>query len=428
MFNKPELARYVWIYPTEWSQHISMRADVYVEKKPKYRLTIGNHPENTRTYSSIWGNNRIGTGHARSTINSPQAWSARYNRRGEWMIIDMGYEKRIGGIIIQTRRPRYDYQLVTRVNVYTKDNTGVWTKQLVDAEATQKRNTTRKIEFHGIVLARWVKIEVLQWSGHISMRADVLMVDDESKKLLDVKTKEHDRFIKIYEQKYKEIKANAKKYLESIKNKNAGKNKEYAKISYALQQIKGKLDAYKTGATDYRKDSYKLFSDNMVLDKEEVNQYFKTLYDLHKDQSRDISLDDRSLKTVNSVIERRRKKIAQNNIILKDLDNYIDTYGRHKISILDKIIRRENTSIYMKLTTICLMIVIFIYILKLLMNLDGNQCLYISYFVIALFIGFGLLKFIQDKNNSDYNYEQKKFSVHSNSDVPKSEKEDIKKI
>ena len=38
-----------------------------------------NPPETSRTYSSVFGNDAIGTGHARSMLDSPQAWSAADN-------------------------------------------------------------------------------------------------------------------------------------------------------------------------------------------------------------------------------------------------------------------------------------------------------------------------------------------------------------
>ena len=126
-FNKLEKARYVWIYPTQWHHHMSMRADVYVEKTPKFKLTVGKHGENSRSYSSVWTNNRIGTYHARSTINSPQAWSAGRNRRGEWMMIDMGFDKKIGGVIIQGRNRSNQFVRTTNVDpdpTYKKNVSG----------------------------------------------------------------------------------------------------------------------------------------------------------------------------------------------------------------------------------------------------------------------------------------------------------------
>ena len=51
----------------------------------------GSEPsEHARTYSSVYSGDAIGTGHARSMLDSLQAWSASQNAPGEWMQIDLG--------------------------------------------------------------------------------------------------------------------------------------------------------------------------------------------------------------------------------------------------------------------------------------------------------------------------------------------------
>merc|ERR1719355_379653 len=120
MFPKSVGARYVRIFVRSWSSHASMRAGVLVGGTAKAkRLRVVNPPERSRRYSSIWGNNRIGTGHARSMLDSPQAWSARWNRVGQWMQIDLGAVKTVSGVVTQGRRQG---QWVTRYYVkYSTD-------------------------------------------------------------------------------------------------------------------------------------------------------------------------------------------------------------------------------------------------------------------------------------------------------------------
>ena len=149
-----------------------------LENDPRYKLYIGNHKEETRKYSSIWGNDTIGNGHARSMINSSQAWSAKYNRKGQWIEIDMGHEKQIGGVVIQPRKRSYWRQYVKYVDVFTKkDGERNWTKQLSNAKANTQPNQTTKIYFNNISICRYVRISVLDWNDHISMRSDVLIAD-----------------------------------------------------------------------------------------------------------------------------------------------------------------------------------------------------------------------------------------------------------
>ena len=52
-------------------------------------IKLINPPESSRTYSSIHANNAIGTGHARSMLDSAQAWSSGSNSVDSWMQIDL---------------------------------------------------------------------------------------------------------------------------------------------------------------------------------------------------------------------------------------------------------------------------------------------------------------------------------------------------
>jgi hypothetical protein len=423
MFNNIETARYVWIYPIDWVGHISMRADVYIEISPKYKLIVGSHPESSRKYSTIYKNNIIGSGHARSMINSKQAWSAARGDEKPMMEIDMGYNKKIGGVIIQKRQPPDDNQYVTKVNISTQSNGGEWVNQLIGVEANTKSNKIKKIEFMGIVETRKVRFHILGYNNHISMRADVLMVDDNTNELLANKTKEQNELIKIYEAQYKDVQEKAKHYLANITKKNMDKPAAHAKITSALDQIKSKLYSYRRGATKYRTDSLSHYSDNMILDKEQLNNYFNTLYSLYNDKSHDISLDKRSLNTGNNILERQSRKISNNNKIIKDLDNYIDTYDRQKGVVLDNVLKRDSNVTIIKLVTICLMVLVFIYLAKQLNILNSNIALYCSYFIIVLFLGIGLFKLIDMQNRNTNKYEETEFK-NVNNDI-KSKKDDI---
>ena len=68
------------------------------------------------------GGNAIGTGHARSMLDSHQAWSAQHNNHDQWMIIDAGRRCAVGGIIVQGRGHSCQNQKVTRVKVLVSDS------------------------------------------------------------------------------------------------------------------------------------------------------------------------------------------------------------------------------------------------------------------------------------------------------------------
>ena len=99
LFKNTISARYIRFYPVSWNSHISMRAGV-LNREEK----ILNPPESARSYSSVWDNNRIGTAHARSKLDSPQAWSARRNDRNQWMTIDLGSTQDVRGVVTQGRK------------------------------------------------------------------------------------------------------------------------------------------------------------------------------------------------------------------------------------------------------------------------------------------------------------------------------------
>ena len=132
-------------------------------------------PENKRTYSSIYGDDAIGRGHARSTINSKQAWSAKTNKAGEWIQLDLGQERMVAGTVIQARKAPWNFQYVTEYTVSTSLDGKSWTA--VPGTYGGDKTTTKENKFSNgaLVRARYVRMIVNKWSSHISLRADVLI-------------------------------------------------------------------------------------------------------------------------------------------------------------------------------------------------------------------------------------------------------------
>ena len=112
--------------------------------------------------------------------------------------------------------------------------------------------------------------------------------------------------------------------------------------------------------------------------------------------------------------------------VFGSLLNYIDTYDRQRGVVLDSVLKRESNSTIIKLIATCLMVLVFIYLLKKLNLLNYNISIYCSYFIIVLFIGIGVFKFTNIFNRKTYKYQEKEFKKVNN-DI-KNEKEDIKKI
>ena len=131
-------------------------------------------PENKRTYSSVYNNDKIGTGHARSTINSAQGWSAKTNKAGEWIQLDLGKEQTVAGTVIQPRGKNYQY--VTAYTVSTSLDGEKWTSVpgVYEGHATELKEV--RFPDGAVLRARYVRLIVKSWKGHVSLRADVLVV------------------------------------------------------------------------------------------------------------------------------------------------------------------------------------------------------------------------------------------------------------
>ena len=139
-------------------------------------------PENKRTYSSVHRNEKPGTGHARSTLDSPQAWSAKKIAAGEWMQIDLGKARSVAGTVVQSRQGSKQYggrfvgQYVTGYTVSTsldgksfQSVAGLYTGKIGTVKNLFASGGTRK--------ARYVRLTVKSFHSWPSMRADVLVTD-----------------------------------------------------------------------------------------------------------------------------------------------------------------------------------------------------------------------------------------------------------
>ena len=133
-------------------------------KAPKSEL---NPPESSRKYSSVWSNQAPGVGHARSMLDSQQAWSAANNKAGEWMEIDMGAVSLISGVVVQGRKG--STQRVTSFDVLIDG------KEVASAlKYTSSKDTRQSYTFSQPVVGRIVRFLVKGWNSHASMRAGVI--------------------------------------------------------------------------------------------------------------------------------------------------------------------------------------------------------------------------------------------------------------
>ena len=141
--------------------------------EPKSKVVRAGVPEIHRTYSSVYANEKAGSGHARSTLNSPQAWSAAINKAGQWIQMDLGQTWSVAGTVIQPRVG--NSQFVTKYTVSTSVDGEEWYKVPETFKGHGSDTIENRFSEGDLIRARYVRIIVGTWSGHISLRADVLI-------------------------------------------------------------------------------------------------------------------------------------------------------------------------------------------------------------------------------------------------------------
>ena len=174
-FPEPVEARFVRLEVVAWNEYCAMRAALVYKPKDGDRFVF-NPEENARTYSSVHGNQKPGTGHARSTLNSDQAWSAGGRNPGEWMTMDSGAVQTIAGVAVQSRRNSDQMVRTFKVlvsNASSTDFTYVDDGRLFVGNSV--REVVENVKFADPVSARYVRIEVQTYNQYPSMRAGILI-------------------------------------------------------------------------------------------------------------------------------------------------------------------------------------------------------------------------------------------------------------
>ena len=138
-------------------------------------IILKDTPETSRSASSVFSDEPIGTGHGRGRLDSVQAWSAKNNVIGEWYQIDNGRVAIISGISIHTRKDSpHNTQRVESFKVKSKGVSGTW--EDVDGGKIYTGNTSGtqvNVFFDTPVEARFIRIYPQTWTSHMSLRADI---------------------------------------------------------------------------------------------------------------------------------------------------------------------------------------------------------------------------------------------------------------
>jgi len=169
----PVDARYVKFLVKTFHGHVSMRAGVLLCKQCSSERLV-DPAESSRSYSSTFYNDPVGTGHARSRLSSVQAWSP-FDVSSAWMEIVLDSPRELIGVKVLPRKDQDQYVTKLRLELSTDGHTY--------ADGGEYESPTGSFNaYHdgdGLpVLAKYVKLFPLTWHGHPSMRAGLLLCDE----------------------------------------------------------------------------------------------------------------------------------------------------------------------------------------------------------------------------------------------------------
>eukprot|EP01046_Picozoa_sp_COSAG06_P065559 COSAG06_NODE_16158_length_1018_cov_0.770403_2_plen_267_part_01 len=139
-------------------------------------VTEENPSEQSRAYSGVHNGSAVGSGYARSMLDSAQAWAAAHNDREQWMIIDAGRRIRLSGIVVMGSRTD-EHEKVTRVSISVADDkeAGPWRHCGNYDCRPNRRDEKRRVELDAPAEGRFVKLNPLAWDNRISMRCGLIV-------------------------------------------------------------------------------------------------------------------------------------------------------------------------------------------------------------------------------------------------------------
>jgi hypothetical protein len=143
-----------------------------------YRKAL-NPAESARSYSSVWLNDAVGTGHARSMLDSAQAWSSTPDAT-QYMTIALGSAQAVAGVVTQGRAvetPSNNAQWVLTYQVQTSQDCSDYVYVECGRVFTANTDQTTSVQavFAAPVQASCVRLLPQTWSVWVSMRAAVLL-------------------------------------------------------------------------------------------------------------------------------------------------------------------------------------------------------------------------------------------------------------
>jgi len=146
--------------------------------KCPFNSFLYNPAETLRTYSSVYKDETPGMGHARSGLNSPQAWSSKSKTLPQWMIMDMGREVEVTSLVTQSRALPMNWEYVLDFKVEVSSDMSSWSK-IPGSFKAGHNSVHKRALLPPAVEARYYKILPQTFNGWISMRAGAMVCEDD---------------------------------------------------------------------------------------------------------------------------------------------------------------------------------------------------------------------------------------------------------
>eukprot|EP00418_Pyrodinium_bahamense_P009344 CAMPEP_0179117174 /NCGR_PEP_ID=MMETSP0796-20121207/55016_1 /TAXON_ID=73915 /ORGANISM="Pyrodinium bahamense, Strain pbaha01" /LENGTH=727 /DNA_ID=CAMNT_0020815521 /DNA_START=152 /DNA_END=2335 /DNA_ORIENTATION=+ len=147
-----------------------------VVPSPQERGCIVNPDEAARSYSSVSGIAGDGMGSVQSMLHAEKAWSPSANVAGEWMQMDLPADMMVLGVVTQAGRGTND--CVTKYSVQYRSGDSRWLNLQETFDTDLSGEAEARSVFPSPILARQLRILVLQWRGQIRLRAGILATSD----------------------------------------------------------------------------------------------------------------------------------------------------------------------------------------------------------------------------------------------------------
>nr|XP_039262358.1 lactadherin-like isoform X3 [Styela clava] len=137
-------------------------------------------PDSAITASSVYDGNHNsyhGRLDSRNKPNDRGAWAAKYNRVGEWLLVDLGKPTMVGGVISQGRHDYVQWIKTFTISCgYSSSTLEPIQESGFTKVFTANRDQDTKVinMFPSPISCRYIRVNPQSWNGHVSLRVEFI--------------------------------------------------------------------------------------------------------------------------------------------------------------------------------------------------------------------------------------------------------------